>query len=341
MKPSNQNPSRRKFLIQSTLIPAGILAARLARPQPASGQTTSKPAVAPPPAEAGLPQGKLGSLKVSRLILGANLISGWGHYRDLLFVGNLAQAYNTKAKVMDTLALAEAKGINTIMLNYRQLDIISRYRQERGGAIQTIVGVEPEADAAKAEAHVQSILDQGVSAAYIDGVYGDKFVRDGSLESISRILQQIRQSGRPAGVGAHSLQVPKTCENRGLNPDFYVKSFHHDRYWSATPKAERRDYCWYDQWSEDHSRFHDNIWCLEPEETSAFMEEVEKPWIAFKVLAAGAIAPRSGFQYAFEHGADFIAVGMYDFEIGEDVAVADEAIRSARNRTRAWHGPAT
>jgi len=74
--------------------------------------------------------------------------------------------------------------------------------------------------------------------------------------------------------------------------------------------------------------------------TYNYAEKVEKPGIAFKVLAAGAIDPRSGSQYAFEHGADFIAVGVYDFEIGEDAAVAEEAIRSSRNRARARCGPA-
>jgi hypothetical protein len=45
---------------------------------------------------------------------------------------------------------------------------------------------------------------------------------------------------------------------------------------------------------------------MTPDRTIAFMQEIEKPWIAFKVLAAGGIRPESGFRYAFEHGADFM-----------------------------------
>ena len=49
----------------------------------------------------------------------------------------------------------------------------------------------------------------------------------------------------PAGVGSHSLETPMACEKNKINPDFYVKTFHMDRYWSATPKEKREEWCWY------------------------------------------------------------------------------------------------
>jgi hypothetical protein len=77
------------------------------------------------------------------------------------------------------------------------------------------------------------------------------------------------------------------------------------------------------------------IFCIDPEETAAFMSKKKQPWIAFKVLAAGAIDPKSGFTYAFENGADFVAVGMFDFNITEDVKVIKEVL-SGLKRPRAW-----
>jgi len=56
------------------------------------------------------------------------------------------------------------------------------------------------------------------------------------------------------------------------------------------------------------------------------MGTVKKPWIAFKVLAAGAFLPKDGFRFAFENGADFICVGMFDFQVVEDVNVASEVL---------------
>jgi hypothetical protein len=59
------------------------------------------------------------------------------------------------------------------------------------------------------------------------------------------------------------------------------------------------------------------------------------PWIAFKVLAAGAIPPARGFRYAFENGADFILVGMFDWQIEEDTRLTREILANL-NRTRPW-----
>ena len=67
-----------------------------------------------------------------------------------------------------------------------------------------------------------------------------------------------------------------------------------------------------------------------------FMQTVEKPWIAFKVLAAGAIHPRQGFPFAFKGGADFICVGMYDFQIVEDVNICLDALAASARRQRPW-----
>ena len=52
------------------------------------------------------------------------------------------------------------------------------------------------------------------------------------------------------------------------------------------------------------------------------MKTVNKPWIAFKTMAAGAIPPQTAFRYSFLHGADFVLAGMFDYEIADDVKIA-------------------
>jgi hypothetical protein len=82
---------------------------------------------------------------------------------------------------------------------------------------------------------------------------------------------------------------------------------------------------------------HDNMWCMDPDRTIEFMKTCEKPWIAYKVLAAGAIHPSDGFKYAFANGADFACVGMCDFQVREDAVIADEILTNL-TRPRAWRG---
>jgi hypothetical protein len=70
------------------------------------------------------------------------------------------------------------------------------------------------------------------------------------------------------------------------------------------------------------------------------MEEVPQPWLAFKVLAAGAIHPREGFKFAFENGADFIVAGMFDFQVEQDANIARDILAglTKRKRKRPWRG---
>ena len=64
--------------------------------------------------------------------------------------------------------------------------------------------------------------------------------------------------------------------------------------------------------------------------------KVKKPFVAYKVLAAGAIHPRDGFKYAFEKGADFVIAGMYDFQLKEGANIRKRLIAGKLDRTRAW-----
>ncbi len=72
-----------------------------------------------------LPCGKLGKLSVSRLLMGGNLIGGYAHSRDLLYVSRLLQEYNTDARIFETFELAEQSGVNMIQVGSGSVDIVA------------------------------------------------------------------------------------------------------------------------------------------------------------------------------------------------------------------------
>jgi hypothetical protein len=156
-------------------------------------------------------------------------------------------------------------------------------------------------------------------------------VRVGAIDRIAKAVELAKAHGVPVGVGGHSLQVPMACEKHKVPCDFYVKTLHRDDYPSATPKELRKEYGWLD----GGKGWYDNMWCQRGE-TVEFMKTVKKPWIAFKTLAAGAIPPASGFKYAFQGGADFICVGMFDFQVREDAIITKKTLDELKTRERAW-----
>jgi hypothetical protein len=320
--------NRRDFVTRSLLASAGAgIAAKAAEPVASpSSPAPANPAVIPC-SKGALPTGKIGKLAVSRLISGGNLISGWTHSRDLHYVPSLVRHYNTEEKVLDTLQLLEEHGVNSLIADPRKnvMQVLARYWKERGGKIQWIAEGHPEPDDWKT--NLRQSIDFGAAAVYVQGVKADQFYKAGRLELVGRCVEFIKAQGVPGGIGAHKLEVIVESEKNKYNPDFYVKTFHHTEYWSARRPGQTADVV-------DNPA--DNYWDLEPRKTAAFMQGVEKPWIAFKVLAAGAIRPESGFRHAFQNGADFICVGMFDFQVEQDVALVRSILPDAQNRERAW-----
>jgi hypothetical protein len=286
-------------------------------------------------APGSLPCGKVGKVTMSRLIIGGNLIGGFSHSRDMLYVSSLFKAYNTDDKVFETLDLCEQCGINTIQIDPVCQGIVDKYRR-RGGKIQTLVCMHTSENVDKTREHVKRLVDGGATIIYTHGEDSDHRVMNGRSELLAKAVELVKEQGLSAGIGGHSLETVMCAEKNKLGADFYVKTFHLDRYWSATPKDHREEWCWAKPQATDHDGYHDNMWCLDWEKTAAFFETTDKPWFAFKVMAAGAIPPKVGFAHAFRSGADFVMAGMFDFQVETDVQIAIDTLKRLDTRPRPW-----
>lgn len=255
----------------------------------------------------GLQRGKFGRYDVSRLIIGGNLISGSAHAGELIYQSALMTHYFNTEKILDTWALAEQNGINTTLMR-ADPHIMKHYtmhRKERGGNLQWIATSAPEQGDPVENA--KRARDTGAIAMYVHGNVSDDLVRTKKVEELGRIIEGIKKTGIMAGVGAHQLDTARGSEQAHVNPDFYMVTFNHLNYYAS-----------------------------EAAEIGVFMRSIKKPWIAFKVLGAGRVQPEEGFQRAFQNGADFIAVGMFDWQVRDDALLVRDMLAKGIERDRVW-----
>jgi len=274
---------------------------------PLKAQMKARGPVQPRPAAQQLPTARMGKLEISRLICGGNLFSGFAHSGDLLYVSSLLKHYFTDVKILDTLQLCEESSINTAILRTDDhiIGVLKRYRKERGGRIQWIAQTYPTI--ANPKDNIRMAIDNGAVGAFVMGGNAEAMVKQGKPELLGEVVSFIKQNGLAAGIGSHALEIPILAEQQKFAPDFYFKTHNSVGYNSQDPR-----------------------------DVAALMRTIQTPWIAFKVLGAGRMQPKDGFDLAFQNGADFMNVGMYDFQVTENIELARQAVEKHRQRDRRW-----
>ena len=283
-------PGRREFLKTTAILSAGLAPVK-SHSRPLSRPTQTQPSP--------LPTIGIESHQISRLIMGGNPFSYIAHSEPLIYSNELFKHYLTPDKIVETLILARQGGINTFLgrIDDHTIAFLDLYQQKTGEKMAWIgqTAKKPHRGASQQEiiANIKLAADQGAIGCYVQGQSADYLVQENRISEIYVTLKAIRDYGMIAGIGAHEIHTIEACEQAGLSPDFYMKTFNRLEY--ACPDFERTD---------------------------KVMRQVTTPWIAFKVLAAGRLSPKEGFKQALDAGADFLCVGMFDFQVNENIQLS-------------------
>ena len=295
--------NRRTFLEGTLAVSAGLGAVS------AGGMTTASESI--DHAVADFPQRKLGKYDVSRLIIGANQFTGYPHAEPLKYAKELFAAYFTEEKIVETLAIGYAHGINThiTLTDATCVKYLKRFEKETGKRLQWIAQsnwFSPKPSGRKdALRYIKLAADNGAIACFLHGAACDGLVRERNLSDMESYLDAIRKHGMLAGMAGHLNETVNVPIKAGITPDFIMKTLN------------TADYA-----------------CSEPDKTKTMMAGIDIPWIAYKVLAAGRVEPEAGFRYAIEAGADFLNVGMFDFQVAENAELIQKLTTSPSGSAR-------
>ena len=265
-------------------------------------------------ASQALPRVPFAGRQISRMLLGGNPFSGFGHHPNDPDYDRRLLEYFTDEKVLETMVTAARAGINGVHLrgdekvfrwlaNYRAWAAAEPGRPELHWLAQTAPDRYPEG---RAEPNIEAIAANRPMAIYVHGGTSDGYFDQGRVEDLKGLLAFIRSLGIPAGLGSHRASLIRLFEERDFGADFYIISLRNI--------------------SEEYRV------CESEQAAAAAIRETPRQFVAIKVLAAARLPAPQAFGYAAAtlKPTDLMTVGMRDYEVEEDVRLAAGAFAAAR-----------
>jgi aryl-alcohol dehydrogenase-like predicted oxidoreductase len=284
--------TRREFIEKATFLGAALAAVRATGGLAAEPEVTQKAKEKAEPvaesktkaeARATLPTIRLGTLEVSRLILGSNPFFGFAHKPG--DVGRTMKEYYTDDRVMAILDAAADQGITAVWTPCYDawIKLWNRY-QEKGGKLRIWIG-QPDHSPDEMKAAITACAKNGGKAVCIQGERIDAEMRAGRYEVVRGWLEHIRSFGLPAGMASHRPETHLIAESKKLPTDFYHQCLY-----------QPEDY-------GDALR----------EKALATVAKLAKPVVAYKVLAAGRLPAKEAFEHVLARlqPKDGLCVGVF------------------------------
>lgn len=268
---------RREFLA------AGVA---LAASGAAAGRNALSGAAGRPGDAAVLPTVRLGTLEVSRLILGSNPF--WGYSHKSARLDEEMRRFHTDERIMRILDEAASCGLTALASppDERWTRLWTRYTV--GGGKLKIWISQCHGAPEQMLREIDRSVEAGAAAIFIQGARVEEQFGKGAFDTLRTWIEHIKKAGLPAGAAAHWPEIHPELERRGFPTDFYYQCMYNASKTSDYSAAER-------------------------DKAAATIARLGKPVIAYKILAAGRLTAAEGFEYAFNHirRKDGVCVGIY------------------------------
>jgi hypothetical protein len=259
-----------------------------------------------------LPTIALGEHRVTRLIAGYNPIGGHSH--TTLDMARAMREYFTVEQTAEFLLHCERQGINTWQYDHTEkVQQAIRLAREKGCGLQLIcLHAERAYDAS-----LEDVMQFRPIAIVHHGGVTDGLFRAGQAQRVHDFVKKVHDCGVLAGVSSHSPANIQRIADEGWENDFFMACC----YYLTRPREEMLQQLGKVPVGEPFFE-------SDPDEMTQVIRQVDKPCLAFKILAAGMLcwsadSVERAFQYAFSHikPTDAVIVGMfprYADEVSED-----------------------
>jgi len=232
---------------------------------------------------ATMPSIKLGKLKVSRLILGCNPFFGFAHGNPQGSGRDMKKWY-TDERIMSVMDQCAERGITAVWVpSYeRWIRVWNKYRKNNG-KMPIWIGQPDNYD--KMAEHITACAKNGGKAICIQGACVDKAFSQKKFDLVRKWLDLIHSFDLPAGIATHKPQTHLIAEEKKLPTDFYHQCVYQPENYNPE--------------------------CLK--QALATIRQLDKPVVAYKVLAAGRLAPKKAFAELLKQirPKDGLCVGVF------------------------------
>lgn len=281
--------NRRDFLKRISAGAAILTAARVIKAPPAN-------------AASKLPVVMFGPHQISRLIAGYNPIGGHSHLNRQL--SDAMREWFTVERTVEFLLHCEELGVNTF-----QFDITEKTEQAleivygRGSKLKFIC-LHAERPKDCSLKHLMKY--KPIAIAHHGGVT-DSLFRADERKKVHDYVKKVKDQGVLAGVSSHNPANIAQIEEEGWENDFYMTCFYN----VARTREEMEKELGFVSVGEPFIE-------SDADKMTAVIRKLNKPCLAFKILAAGRkcdneSAVANAFRYAFENikSTDSVIVGMF------------------------------